>query len=438
MIGKRDKRFCLPGDAGWHTDQSSADLGERGPVQPPPRSRTVKCSNPDCRLDLAVPAGSVGENSTCPGCGGTVHPGGNGMATGMSPRVPNQPGVANAPNRAGGGGPERVRQEAPSRSVSTLPIVRTGCIGRGNAGKSALFRALSEGPIGDFLPSGLSVDAGDPREVAQMIRESERTQRLLHLAGLPPTLVASPIRYYVYEGAEQCAMYHLQEVIGQVLTHTLPDSAAEHQARYDDYLANLVNTQVLWAVVPCPPANPGPRQRRRYANDLRITLAYLREAIRLRPREQPAAVAVVLSKIDTLFSSAQEAQSALTDQTLRRALGPLVDLIQTSGRVSEAAVIPVTAFGFGNAKVVEGSDSRPGPPSDADDEPFGTEPTWILREGVDPVPFNLDALFLWTLLFGLRGQEGTGAVDQDRNTRRISDMLQDDLESVNPWILPLK
>src|SRR3954451_25299822 len=112
--------------------------------------------------------------------------------------------------------------------------VRAGCIGRGRAGKTALFRSLSEGPIGDFFPSGLHVDAGDPREVAQMIREAEETQRVLQTFGLPPTLEASQIRYYLYEGDEQRVVFKMREVIGQVLTHTLPNSAQEQQARYDE------------------------------------------------------------------------------------------------------------------------------------------------------------------------------------------------------------
>jgi hypothetical protein len=418
MISQHDKRFLLPGDTGW-----------------PRRSPTTKCPNPACGVDLIVTAESVGKKRACPSCGANlVCSKGNGVHAAKSAPAAVQPYDLGAAASA----TKHVRHEAPSERANTLPIVRTGCIGRGNAGKTALIRALSDGPIGDFLPSGLHVDAGDPREVAQMIRESEQTQRLLHLAGLPPTLVASRIRYCVYEGAEQRAICELDEVIGQVLTHTLPNSAAELQARYDDYLANLVNTHVLWTVVPCPPSNPGPRERRRYANDLRISLAFLREAIRLRSLEQPVAVAVVLSKIDTLFASAREAQSVLTDQMLSRAFGPLVDLIHTSERVSEAAIIPVTAFGFGNAMVKELSGPRAESSPDAVDEPFGTEPVWILREGVDPVPFNLDALFLWTLLFGLRGQEATRAIDLGRQSWRISDKVQDDLESANPWIHPLK
>src|SRR5262249_6423835 len=199
---------------------------------------------------------------------------------------------------------------------------------RGHAGKTALLRTLGEGPVGDFFPSGLHADAGDPREVAQMIREAEEALRLLHQFGLPPTLKASQLRYYLYDGAVQRAVFRMHEVIGQVLTHTLPDSAAEQQARYAEYLKSLVNTHVLWAVVPCPPPDAGARDRRRYANDLRITVAYLREALRLRSREQPAAVALVLSKIDALFEDADEARRSLTDEVLRTSFGPLVHLVE--------------------------------------------------------------------------------------------------------------
>src|SRR5262245_9305644 len=86
--------------------------------------------------------------------------------------------------------PEVLRKE-PAMDIRE---VRAGVIGRGHAGKTALFRALGEGPVGDFFPSGLHVDVGDPKEVAQMIRETEETQRILQASGLPPTLEASQIR----------------------------------------------------------------------------------------------------------------------------------------------------------------------------------------------------------------------------------------------------
>ena len=316
--------------------------------------------------------------------------------------------------------------------------VRAGCIGRGHAGKTALFRALAEGPVGDFFPSGLHVDVGDPREVARMIRETEETQRILQASGLPPTLEAAQIRYYLYDGDQQCVVYKMREVIGQVLTHTLPDSAAEQQTRYEEYLKSLLNTHVLWAVIPCPPPNPSPRDRRRYANDLRITGAYLREALRLRPAEQPVSVALVLTKIDTLFRDEEEARAGLGDEMLRGALGPLVHLVDKSTRVAESAIIPVTAFGFGNAVLREETAGRQGTAPSAPDDPFGPEAIWLLREGMPPQPYNLDTLVIWTLLFGLLGQERHGRPEEQANIAELTQMLSDDLSAEDRWLVPLK
>jgi hypothetical protein len=316
--------------------------------------------------------------------------------------------------------------------------VRAGCIGRGHAGKTALFRAMSEGPVGDFFPSGLHIDVGDPREVARMIRESEETQRILQASGLPPTLEASQIRYYLYDGDRQCVVYKMREVIGQVLTHTLPDSAPEQQARYDDYLKGLLSTHVLWAVVPCPPPNPSPRDHRRYSNDLRITSAYLREALRLRTLDAPAAVALVLSKIDTLFADADEARGALPDDVLRNALGPLVHLVGKSSHVADAVILPVTAFGFGNA-VLRSQGGGPGEaPVDAAGDPFAAEPTWLLKEGAVPRPYNLDTLVVWTLLFGLLNQNADNGPEGKSEVGELCRLLRDDLLGEERWFLPLK
>jgi len=340
--------------------------------------------------------------------------------------------------------PEIFREGAPHEEESFDPRsgpavweLRAGCIGRGHAGKTSLFRAMNEGPVGDFFPSGLHVDVGDPREVAQLIREAEETQRILQASGLPPTLVASQMRYYLYDGDRQRVVYKMREVIGQVLTHTLPDSSPEQQGRYNEYLQTLVNTHVLWAVIPCPPPNPSPKDRRRYSNDLRITSAFLREALRLRTLEQPVAVALVLSKIDTLFKNEDEARSALTDDALRSALGPLVHLIEKSTHVSDAVILPISAFGFGNAVLRPQGEARVGTVASPDD-PFGAEPTWLLKEGVSPRPFNLDTLIVWTLYFGLRNQIAPNSQEGSSDISELCNMLRDDLQTDDRWFLTLK
>jgi hypothetical protein len=398
----------------------------------------VQCPNPACGKTYTVRSSYAGKKGRCR-CGAVFHI--PNVRTPLSDEIsspaPGQPqgeGARHAAREEGEGLP---REEVAPREGEGVTQVHVGCIGRGHAGKTALLRTLGEGPVGDFLPSGLHVDAGDPREVAQMIREAEEAQRLLHQFGLPPTLKASQSRYCLYDGAVLQVVYKMREVIGQVLTHTLPDSAAEQQTLYTEYLRYLVNTNVLWAVVPCPPPDPGVRDRRRYANDLRITLAYLREALRLRSLEGPVAVALVLSKIDALFKDAEEARASLTDEVLRTSFGPLVHLIEQSPRVSDAVIIPVTAFGFGNAVLREEGGEREGAHPESEDEPFGSEPIWLLREGVSAQPCNLDTLFLWTLLFGLVEQAGHDVLDQDTELGQICRTLCEDWGAIDPWLLPL-
>jgi hypothetical protein len=441
MTAIRDNGISRPaGEPARHTKPRS----EVGAAPEHDGARTtlikVQCPNPACGKVHAIKSRWAGKTGNCPKCGTVIS-----VPNSAAPRTGDRTSPALGPSRKEGGsraaeadGAAQLREGLPRRGGAEVREVRAGCIGRGHAGKTALFRALGEGAVGDFFPSGLHVDAGDPREVAHMIREAEQAQHLLQLSGLPPTLQASQIRYYLYDGDEQRVVYKMHEVIGQVLTHTLPGSAPEQQARYSGYLKSLVNTHVLWTLVPCPPPNPGARERRRFANDLRIALAYLREALRLRSLEQPVAVALVLSKIDTLFADAAEARDSLTDDVLCKALGPLVHLIDQSPRVSDAAIIPVTSFGFGNAVLREPAGERAGAPAESADEPFGAEPIWLLREGAALQPFNLDTLFLWTLLFGLLNQAGHGVAEAESEIGEICRTLREDLGAGDPWLLPLK
>jgi hypothetical protein len=397
------------------------------------RSIRVQCPNPACRKVHVVDGRLAHHKGRC-SCGALVPIPAVGTAA-----VHPQPTAAPRP-KEGTSRKTVVRGHAPERTApvshegAQVAEVRIGCIGRGQAGKTVLFRCLTEHLVGDFFPSGLHADAGDPREVARMMRENEQARRLLRRCGLPPTEHVSKTNCYLYDGDEQRVVYKMREVIGQILTHTLPDSAAELQARYGEYLKNLVNTHVLWVMVPCPPANPTASDRRRYTNDLRITLAYLREALRLRPLKQPAAVALVLSKIDTLFENAEEARASLTDEVLLDALGPLVSLIERSKRVSEAVIAPVTAFGFGNAVLREGGDESEG----AEDELLGAEPVWLLREGATPEPFNVNALFLWTLLAGLVHAVGPEVLEAESDLGALCRTLRGDLEAVDPWLVAVK
>lgn len=382
----------------------------------------IEVSCPHCRTEYIVPASRAGKRAHCSECGERFV---ISASTGQGHRV-----------EPAGQPKSRVKSganHAPENAARGFEV-RIGCIGRGHAGKTALFQSLGESLLGDFLPSGLQLDASDPREVAQMIREGEESQRLLHESGLPPTLEVSQTRYCVFDGDRWQVACRMREVIGQVLTHALPNSEPKLQEQYTDYLKSLVNAHVLWVVIPCPPADPGSSDRRRYSNDLRITSAYLRESLRLRTLKQPAAVALVLSKSDALFATPEDARAALTDEVLHHALGPLVQLIQQSDHVSDAGAFPTTSFGFGKAvRREDGMDRHEAPGSSK--ELFGDEPIWLLKEGEAPQPHNVAGLFLWSLLMGLMNQTDVNSQGEIDTLLR---MFRDDLESFDPWLLPIK
>jgi len=97
----------------------------------------------------------------------------------------------------------------------------------------------------------------------------------------------------------------------------------------------------------------------------------------------------------------------------------------------------VTAFGFGNAVLREGGEH---PEAEAADEadPFGAEPTWLLREGAVSRPFNLDTLVIWTLLFGLVNQETAPGGEDQAELISLTRMLRDDLLGEDRWFVTLK
>src|SRR5262249_40129789 len=106
----------------------------------------VRCPNPDCEMIYTVPARYAGRKARCTRCGArTLIP---------SPRGPDTPAPRARLRKKLV--PKR-REEGEERAAG--PEVRIGCVGRGHAGKTALFHALGESLVGDFLPSGLHLDA---------------------------------------------------------------------------------------------------------------------------------------------------------------------------------------------------------------------------------------------------------------------------------------
>ena len=142
----------------------------------------------------------------------------------------------------------------------------------------------------------------------------------------------------------------------------------------------------------------------------------------------------MLSKTDALFATPEEARAALTDDVLRSALGPLVQLIEQSEHVSDAAIIPVTAFGFGKAVLRDGRD-RAARGAGVGEEPFGDEPIWLLKEGESPRAVQPRHAVPLVAAAG-PAEPGDGRRTPKLDT--LCRMLRDDLEAGDPWLVPIK
>ncbi len=314
-----------------------------------------------------------------------------------------------------------------SRSIP-VPQLKLGVIGRENAGKTALFKTLYAGPMQIDLPSGLRLGVQDPRRMAELIRDSRETYRVLHERGLHSTVDPKRIEYQLLDLGRMRLALHIREVVGQVLTRTLPQSPAQQQQLYADYLTDLAASEVLWLLLPCPPASASEEDQERLYDDFLLSAAYAQAALRQRGR--PCAVAIVLSKLDTRYGTEEQARERLHTDVLgwlrRQASSCLLGL----ENLEELTIFPLSSFGFGRSAVKPRTDKERTARS-------LDEPEWVLRAGAGPRPFNLTALVLWSLVAGLRHREVATVGREERELAQLLWRLQTDLESLDGWYYTL-
>src|SRR5688500_6298704 len=116
----------------------------------------VRCPNPACETVYTVPARYAGKPARCTECGARAlipTPTTATPTTAVRTRPRDEPSPAKSTRRG--------REEAPPPAKAEFPEVRIGSIGRGHAGKTALFHALDDSLVGDYLTSGLHLDAAD-------------------------------------------------------------------------------------------------------------------------------------------------------------------------------------------------------------------------------------------------------------------------------------
>jgi hypothetical protein len=310
--------------------------------------------------------------------------------------------------------------------------VRQETIGREHSGKTALKVSYYKGPLQGAQASGLELTAADPRVMSRWMLDALETYRDLTRHGLLSTLEPEVTEYHLFEADAPRVILQLREVVGQVLTHTTPDSPDADQARYRTYVENLSQADVLQVVMSCP-AEGTTAEIERYEGDLQLHASFLREALRVRSSPRPCAVALVLTKLDARFANEQEARSVLTDDKLRAALARLVRIATGSEKVGMAGIFPVSAFGFGNA--VPAPEAGPGSGPAQGYSPLSQgEPEWLLKPHASPAPFNLTGLVWWTLMAGLLLKPADGT---EKELARLANLLADDLQDMEAWFVPL-
>src|SRR5262245_60835658 len=140
MKGSRENRSSHPaGSRAGHTaPKADPPAPENGATRP--ASISVRCPNPGCGKIYTIRSACAGKTGRCQ-CGAVfpIPNAGTLPADEPAPQAPGQPRKAVA------------REEAAPREEEDMTEVRVGCIGRGHAGKTALFRTLGEGPVGDFF-----------------------------------------------------------------------------------------------------------------------------------------------------------------------------------------------------------------------------------------------------------------------------------------------
>lgn len=323
----------------------------------------------------------------------------------------------------------------PPRTSRPPVTIRLETIGREHSGKTAKKVSLYKGPLQRAQASGLELTADDPRRMSRWMQDALEIYRSLQDRGLLTTLDPEVTEYHLFEADEPRLVLQLREVVGQTLTHTTPESDQADQERYQTYVNNLGQADVLEVIITCPPAEGRPGDLERLEADLHLHASYLREALKVRAPGPPCAVALILHKVDARFVNEAEARAALTDERLRTLLGRLVRIVEGSEKVGQAAIFPISAFGFGNAVPAPEA-----PPFEVDLVTAGSsllshdETEWLLKPNVSPAPFNLTALVWWELMAGLLLKPADG---REQDLLRLVELLGGDLETMGAWYVPL-
>ncbi len=309
-----------------------------------------------------------------------------------------------------------------NKTPDSLIEVSLGVIGRSNVGKSVLFRAMKDMTMKESFKSGLTffplnaIDAID--ELNESVAEIEEMA-----TGMKSTQNLNEDTLCLLQGSEKRVELRFNEVVGQVLSEPkqFPDL-------YDQYCDILSEADAIWCMVPSPPSNPNQAEQEQFNRDVVLSQAHLRQALHQRTNPRPCSVAIIVSKVDAFFRKEQQAKKELTSEFLTTTLEQLVSTVCNDKSVKNAAIFPISAFGFGNAKEAG---------KFAKNEFAKNDRHYVLDRENNKVmePFNVVPLFLWTMVNGMLHHDLS---TNDSPLPTVWDSLQSDFQGMDKLYISLK
>jgi hypothetical protein len=319
------------------------------------------------------------------------------------------------------------------RQVSPSCSVRLGTYGAPAAGKTTAFWLAKWDSLMRNLPSSMEFGVDDPRNFNANKQKADEILRLLSTRGLPSTEFLQAETIDLFDGPQLAVSLSTADPVGQVYSQTRPDSPAEDQQRFEDHIRVLSRSEILWLFLPMPPRDGSRGDLRRFETNLKAAKTYLREAVRVRPAGRTCSAAIVLSKTDLLWATPQQARQEIADEDLLEAVAPLVSVARASDRVLHAAILPISAMGFGKTVLLPETAERAEPPIDGFDE---AEQQYVLAPGVMPEPYNTLPLLVYSMAAGLLSVEVDAG--QAEELKAIYQRLRADLASLDGWVIPVK
>jgi hypothetical protein len=310
--------------------------------------------------------------------------------------------------------------------------IRVISAGRANSGKTTLVDQICSKLLMHPLPSGLAFQGESPRELARLLWHLHHRNALQHQPIRLATTTPRAIELRLCEAGSTRAVLSLEDPVGQLFTGSALRGEKILRMQYEEFCRTSPQADVYWQFLPCVPRGYTSDDVKRLRTDICLTVGYIQDALNRRVGDRPAALAIIVPRIDVRYPDADTARARFRKELLD-VLAALLQPLTGRPELTEVALFPVSSLGFGTTRALD----LPHP----DPDPFRSvtfgERDWRLLPGVDARPFNVVPLAVWTLLAGLRQRVVTD-LELSREAVHLCRTLKTDLQSLRAWYFPIK